>query len=265
MLGQPSPSIWRRIVGRALIITLALVCGYAAWAAQPKDVATGPVPAGRIGVKSVLRIDGGEPQTFTYVVAPGAPLAMLSQSQNGHAWTVDATVTKGEGAQQGMLMYAATIRRDGEVVGSPKIGTHSGVPGTIRIGEEGPPSAFKGIELVVTLTDGDAKRATAPAVSVDNVDSAQRLDAPAYPAEALAKKQDGVVVLLIDLDASGRVTGVNVDRSEPNGVFDAAAVNAAWKWRFKPAQENGKAVAGRVRVPVTFEAAKQGGSASPKA
>jgi len=265
MLGQPSPSTWRRIVGRASIITLALVCGYAAWAAQPKDAAAGPVPAGRIGVNLVLRIDGGEPKTATHVVVPGASLAKLSQLQNGHAWTVDATVTRGEGAQQSNLMYAATIRRDGEVVGSPKIGMRSGVPGTIRIGEEGPSSAFKGVELVVTLTDGDAKSAAGPAVSVDSADSAQRLDAPAYPAEALAKKQDGVVVLLIDLDVGGRVTDVSVDRSEPTGIFDAVAVNAAWKWRFKPVLENGRAVAGRVRVPVTFEAGKQGGSASPKA
>jgi len=262
MLGQPSPSPWRRIVGRASVITLALVCGYATWAAQPKNAAANSAPAGRIAVKAVLRIDGGEAQTTTSVVAPGAPLVM-SRTQDGHAWTIDATVSKGAGAQQGMLMYAATIRRDGEVVGSPKIGMRSGVPGVIRIGEEGPPSEFKGVELEVTLTDGDA--AASAAVRVDNVDTAQHLPPPAFPPEALLKKQDGVVVLLIDLDATGSVTEVQVEQSKPVGVFDAAAVQAAWKWRFAPPQENGKAVAGRVRVPVTFEAGKAGGNASPKA
>jgi len=263
MLGQPSPSTWRRIIGRASVITLALVCGYTAWAAQPKDVTAGPVPAGRIAVKAVLRVDGGEPQTTTYTVATDAKLAMLSQVQSGHEWTVDAVVTKVRGEQQDMLMYAATIRRDGEVVGNPKIGMRSGVPGTIRIGEEGPPSDFKGVELVVTLTDGDA--AAAPAVSMDNVDAAKRLTPPVFPPEALVNKQDGMVVLLIDLDAAGAVTGVQVEQSKPAGVFDYAAVQAAWKWRFDPPQERGKAVAGRVRVPVTFEAGKHGGNASPKA
>jgi hypothetical protein len=35
-------------------------------------------------------------------------------------------------------------------------------------------------------------------------------------------------------------------------VFDAAAIEAAWQWKFKPRLEDGKAVAGRVRVPVDF-------------
>ena len=264
MLGQPSPSILRRIIGSAAIFSLTLACGYAAWAAQSKSVPTAAVAAGRIQVKSVLRIDGGEPKTFTYTVAPGAKLTMLEQSRNGHEWTLDAVVTKGDDAQKGMLMFAATIRRDGEVFGAPKIGMNSGVPGTIRIGEEGPPSTFEGIELVVTLTDGDA--AATPAVSVDNVDAARRLTPPVYPAEALTKKQDGKVVLLIDLDVTGAVTGVKVEHSQPAGVFDAAAVEAAWKWHFQPALEAGKPVATQVRVPVTFEGAKQeGGNATPKA
>ncbi|GAB3347799.1 TonB family protein [Lysobacter tyrosinilyticus] len=263
MLGQPSPSTRRRIIGRAAVVALALACGYTAWAAQPKNMPAAAVPAGRIQVKSVLRIDGGDPKTFTYTVAPGAQLT-LSQAQNGKDWTIDAVVTKSEDVRKGMLMYAATIRRDGVVVGTPKIGVNSGVPGTIRIGEEGPSAAFEGIELVVTLTDGDANNvATA---NSSGIGAADGLPPPAYPAEALAKKQDGKVVLLVDMDATGTVTGVKVERSEPAGVFDAAAVEAAWKWRFKPEQETGKAVAGRVRVPVTFEGAKErAGSATPKA
>jgi TonB family protein len=100
---------------------------------------------------------------------------------------------------------------------------------------------------------------------MDNVEAAPRLTPPAFPAEALVNKQDGRVVLLIDMDATGSVTGVQVEQSTPAGVFDNAAIQAAWKWRFAPPQENGKAVAGRVRVPVTFEAGKHGGNASPKA
>lgn len=263
MLGQPSPSIFRRIVGRAAVVTLALACGYSAWAAQSKDAPMTAVAAGRIQVKAVLRIDGGEPQTFTYTVAPGARLTMLQQSSHGREWTVDAVVNRGADAQKGMLMLAATIRRDGKVFGTPKIGMNSGVPGTIRIGEEGPPSAFEGIELVVTLTDGDADKMAATDIGTHAVSD---LKPPAYPAEAVTRKLDGKVVLVLDLDAEGAVTGVNVERSEPAGVFDAAAVEAAWKWRFEPARERGKAVASKVRVPVTFEVAKSaGGNATPKA
>lgn len=75
---------------------------------------------------------------------------------------------------------------------------------------------------------------------------------PLYPKQAVDQKLSGKVVLLVDVAADGRVTGIVVESSRPAGVFDAAAVEAAWQWKFKPSLENGKAVAGRVRVPVDF-------------
>lgn len=75
---------------------------------------------------------------------------------------------------------------------------------------------------------------------------------PLYPKLAVDQKLSGKVVLLVDVAADGRVMGIAVESSKPAGVFDAAVVEAAWKWKFKPALENGKAVAGRVRVPVDF-------------
>lgn len=61
-------------------------------------------------------------------------------------------------------------------------------------------------------------------------------------------------MLLVDVAADGSVTDVEVERAEPAGVFDAAAVAAARQWRFQPAMEEGRAVPGRVRVPVDFRA-----------
>lgn len=75
---------------------------------------------------------------------------------------------------------------------------------------------------------------------------------PLYPKLAVDQKLSGKVVLLVDVAADGRVTGIAIESSKPAGVFDAAAVEAAWQWKFKPSLENGKAVAGRVRVPVDF-------------
>lgn len=75
---------------------------------------------------------------------------------------------------------------------------------------------------------------------------------PLYPKLAVDQKLSGKVVLLADVAADGRVTGIVVESSRPAGVFDAAAIEAAWQWKFKPNLENGKAVAGRVRVPVDF-------------
>jgi TonB family protein len=77
---------------------------------------------------------------------------------------------------------------------------------------------------------------------------------PPYPPQALHQGVDGNVVLLVDVGADGKPTHVQVQHSQPAGVFDAAAVEAAKRWTFEPKRANGKAVASRVQVPVRFEA-----------
>lgn len=93
--------------------------------------------------------------------------------------------------------------------------------------------------------------AIADATSADTPEG--RLTAPAYPRQAIEQKVGGKVVLLIDLDASGRPTHVEVAESQPPGVFDAATIETAYQWRFNPEVRDGKAVPSRVLVPVTFE------------
>jgi TonB family protein len=80
---------------------------------------------------------------------------------------------------------------------------------------------------------------------------------PRYPLQALRQAQSGQVVLLVDVDAQGRVSHVQVERSTPAGVFDDAALAAARGWTFSPRREDGKAAAGRVRVPVWFDSLMQ--------
>ena len=81
-----------------------------------------------------------------------------------------------------------------------------------------------------------------------------RTEAPRYPREALANRISGKVVLAIDVDAQGTPLAVEVEQSEPAGVFDQAAIEAAMKWRLIPERKDGKPVAGRVRVPIEFKA-----------
>jgi len=93
--------------------------------------------------------------------------------------------------------------------------------------------------------DGDARAHV-------NVLSKQ-LAPPKYPADAVASKTTGKVVLIVDVAADGSVANVQVEKSEPAGVFDQVTLDAVKQWKFEPAIEDGKPVAGRVRVPVTFE------------
>lgn len=77
---------------------------------------------------------------------------------------------------------------------------------------------------------------------------------PKYPAEAASTGQSGRVVLKLLVRTDGSVKDVVVERSEPAGVFDAAAVEAARKWELTPGMKDGQPVEGWVRVPIEFEA-----------
>lgn len=80
-----------------------------------------------------------------------------------------------------------------------------------------------------------------------------RTPPPRYPAEAAAQGIGGKVVLVIDVDAEGRPGHIEIERSEPAGVFDQAVLDVAPQWRFTPQVKDGRPVAGRIRVPVDFE------------
>lgn len=79
-----------------------------------------------------------------------------------------------------------------------------------------------------------------------------RVPAPAYPKAAANAGISGKVVLIVDVAADGTVANVEVEKSEPAGVFDANALAAVRKWLFKPATKDGKPVGGRIRVPIEF-------------
>lgn len=76
---------------------------------------------------------------------------------------------------------------------------------------------------------------------------------PRYPAYAAEHNLGGKVVLIVDVAADGSVSNATIERSEPKGIFDEAALAAVRNWRFKPATEHGKPVASQVRVPIEFK------------
>ncbi len=75
---------------------------------------------------------------------------------------------------------------------------------------------------------------------------------PAYPEAARTRRLEGTVLLLVSLDASGRVTEVAIHRSSGHGTLDQAALQAVRSWRFDPARQNGTAIATRVEIPIRF-------------
>lgn len=77
---------------------------------------------------------------------------------------------------------------------------------------------------------------------------------PSYPAEAIRKGEQGNVVLDVTVDATGKVTGVQVDQHGTDASTDLqiAATRAAENWKFTPGRRNGKAAGGVIQVPVKF-------------
>lgn len=74
---------------------------------------------------------------------------------------------------------------------------------------------------------------------------------PEYSDEARRVKHQGIVVLVIVVDRSGKPRDVRVARSLGMGL-DQKAVEAVEKWKFTPGRKDGVAVATQVAVEVTF-------------
>jgi TonB family protein len=76
---------------------------------------------------------------------------------------------------------------------------------------------------------------------------------PVYPASAIKNQHRGTVVLKVKVGTRGNALEVLPMPGKAAPELVEAAVNAAKKWHFKPAENaHGKAVAGWVKVPVTF-------------
>ncbi len=75
---------------------------------------------------------------------------------------------------------------------------------------------------------------------------------PEFSEEARKAKHQGVVVLAIEVDASGHVRNVHVRQSLGLGL-DEKAIEAVSHWRFRPAILDGKPVTTDAVVQVNFQ------------
>lgn len=81
----------------------------------------------------------------------------------------------------------------------------------------------------------------------------RRNPAPQYPVKAIIQKIEGLVYLVVDIDPSGRPSGVAVHKSSGSFLLDDAALKAVWRWEFEPAMDGGIYVKSRTLIPVEFE------------
>lgn len=75
---------------------------------------------------------------------------------------------------------------------------------------------------------------------------------PEYPYLARKKHWEGIVWLLVDVSAEGKVDDLRVERSCGHSILDRAASRTVRRWEFSPAMRAGLPTASQVRIPVRF-------------
>ncbi len=75
---------------------------------------------------------------------------------------------------------------------------------------------------------------------------------PTYPMLARARKIEGKVLLAIQVLESGLCGRVEVKESSGHSMLDQAAVEGVRKWRFEPAQKEGKPIQSQIEIPIIF-------------
>jgi TonB family protein len=74
---------------------------------------------------------------------------------------------------------------------------------------------------------------------------------PDYSEEARKAKYQGVVTLDVEIDAAGRTSDISIIRHLGLGL-DEKAVEAVKQWRYRPASKEGRPIATRIQVEVSF-------------
>ena len=77
-----------------------------------------------------------------------------------------------------------------------------------------------------------------------------------YPPDALRKNVEGWVELEYVVTADGKVASITAVNSNPPGVFDAAAIRALSRVRYKPVLQGGKPAAVGTKIRIAFKLSK---------
>lgn len=239
----------RRMVGLAAVLAICSAGAFAAWAAQPSKERDGSDAAPRM-LQSVQSDDSLTPPKYpAKAKADGiSGKVVLHVEVQPDGQVSDVKVVKAEPA--GIFEKAATdaarqwrlnpVRKDGiPVVGWMEI-----------------PVQFtadaKGAQPSPEPTGSEAGSNRASVLATDLFAEESRALRPRYPADALAEKHGGQVILKIWVNPDGSAGEILIQQSSSHDSLDRSAAEAAAKWSYNPGRKDGKAVGGWVLMPVKF-------------
>ncbi|MDY4283703.1 MULTISPECIES: energy transducer TonB [unclassified Xanthomonas] len=110
-------------------------------------------------------------------------------------------------------------------------------------------------EAPAPAAGGDVAGNTATALAPGNrpVPLEGQTPPPRYPPAALRRGDAGTVVVRVEVDASGAPAGVALLRRSGSRDLDRAAMETVRRWKFRPAQQNGRAVPASIEIPFDFK------------
>jgi protein TonB len=76
---------------------------------------------------------------------------------------------------------------------------------------------------------------------------------PVYPALSKRLREEGTVLLRVNLDAQGIVLDIHIEKSSRFQRLDQAALEAVKQWRFVPAKRGQVAMPSSALVPIEFK------------
>lgn len=75
---------------------------------------------------------------------------------------------------------------------------------------------------------------------------------PRYPKRARERGQSGWVDVYFTVTMNGETANISVANSEPNSIFDRAAMKAVEQWEFRPVEYRGQTIAQRAAARLVF-------------
>lgn len=173
------------------------------------------------------------------ITPAGASARDLLAERN--SWTNERNLLTGE-VQAALVATAQSLIGAGQPTDAEPL-----VKAAIQLGGD----AAEFDELNQALEDAYVRMQSNRVASVSDLVRVKTVP-PRYPRRAQEREQTGWVDIYFTVTETGETTDVSVYRSEPQRVFDRAAVEAVEKWAFEPVEYRGRIINQRAGTRVVF-------------